>query len=51
MTVGPLGGDEERIRSAFRYTRSLFERLESMGLALEVLSMGMSAVGARTYDV
>ncbi len=43
MTVGPLGGDEQRIRSAFRYTRSLFERLDSMGLALEVLSMGMSA--------
>ena len=43
MTVGPLGGDVERITSAFRYTRGLFDRLNGMGLGLEVLSMGMSA--------
>ena len=43
MTVGPLGGDVERITSAFRYTRGLFDRLNRMGLGLEVLSMGMSA--------
>lgn len=42
MTVGPLGGDEEKNRAAFRYTKTLFDELNSKGYGLTVLSMGMS---------
>lgn len=43
MTIGPLGGDEDRIRDAFRRTESLFRRLRTIIPSASVLSMGMSA--------
>ena len=43
MTIGPLGGDEDRIRDAFRRTESLFRRLRAIIPSADVLSMGMSA--------
>ena len=43
MTIGPLGGDEDRIREAFRRTESLFRRLRTIIPSADVLSMGMSA--------
>lgn len=43
MTIGPLGGDEDRIRDAFRRTESLFRRLRTIIPSADVLSMGMSA--------
>jgi pyridoxal phosphate enzyme (YggS family) len=44
MTIGPLGGDEEEIRSAFALLYALRERVRARhpDLALPVLSMGMS---------
>ena len=41
MTVGPLGGDDEKNRKAFSYTKSLFDKLSSL-YDISVLSMGMS---------
>ena len=43
MTVGPLTGDEARIREAFRATRAAFERLKERERGISCLSMGMSA--------
>jgi pyridoxal phosphate enzyme, YggS family len=40
MTVGPLGGDEEKNRQAFTYTRKLYEKYSEGRFS--VLSMGMS---------
>ncbi len=42
MTVGPLGGDRERNRKAFSYTKELFDEI-GRDYPLSVLSMGMSA--------
>ncbi len=45
MTVGPLTGDEEKVRSAFRKLRSVFDEIASLGLPnveMKYLSMGMS---------
>jgi hypothetical protein len=44
MTVGPLSGDRELVRGAFRRLARLFETLRGRctGQPLEVLSMGMS---------
>ncbi len=43
MTVGPMTGDEGRIRSSFAALRALFEELRSRGLpGFDTLSMGMS---------
>ena len=42
MTVGPLGGDREKNREAFTYTKNLFDEI-SVDYPLSVLSMGMSA--------
>ena len=41
MTVGPLGGDREKNKRAFTYTKSLFDEI-SASHPLTVLSMGMS---------
>lgn len=41
MTVGPLGGDREKNRAAFSYTRALYDEISSTH-PLTVLSMGMS---------
>ena len=41
MTVGPLGGDEEKNRKAFLYTKEIFDEI-SKTHPLSVLSMGMS---------
>lgn len=41
MTVGPLGGDREKNREAFLYTKSLFDEIKRTR-ELSVLSMGMS---------
>ena len=41
MTVGPLGGDEEKNRKAFLYTKDIFDEI-SKTHPLSVLSMGMS---------
>lgn len=41
MTVGPLGGDSEKNRAAFRYTKALFDEINTFH-PLTVLSMGMS---------
>ncbi|MGN1164417.1 MAG: YggS family pyridoxal phosphate-dependent enzyme [Candidatus Ornithospirochaeta sp.] len=41
MTVGPLGGDDEKNRKAFLYTKSLFDSLRA-SYDISVLSMGMS---------
>lgn len=41
MTVGPLGGDSEKNREAFLYTKSLFDEIKRTR-ELSVLSMGMS---------
>ncbi len=41
MTVGPLGGDREKNREAFLYTKSLFDEIKRT-MELSVLSMGMS---------
>lgn len=41
MTVGPLGGDDEKNRKAFLYTKSLFDSLRTH-YDISVLSMGMS---------
>lgn len=41
MTVGPLGGDREKNREAFLYTKSLFDEMKRT-MELSVLSMGMS---------
>jgi len=43
MTVGPLTGDEARIREAFRATRAAFERLKERERGIVCLSMGMSS--------
>ena len=43
MTVGPLGFDEVKNRKAFRYVKSLYDKLNDEGYPLSVLSMGMSA--------
>lgn len=42
MTVGPLGGDEEAVRSAFAHVKELYDKLNADGWKLDVLSMGMS---------
>lgn len=42
MTVGPLGNDEERNRSAFRLTRFVFEDVKKRIPSCNILSMGMS---------
>lgn len=42
MTVGPLGGDRDKNRKAFRYTKELFDEI-NLFHPLTVLSMGMSA--------
>jgi len=45
MTVGPLTGDEEKVRSVFRKLRSVFDEIASLGLPnveMKYLSMGMS---------
>jgi PLP dependent protein len=43
MTVGPLGGDETRIRESFTRLRMLYEELKAGGVpGLDTLSMGMS---------
>jgi pyridoxal phosphate enzyme (YggS family) len=44
MTIGPLTGDEKRIREAFRLAYRLFEELKSRERNLDIrhLSMGMS---------
>ena len=41
MTVGPLGGDDEKNRKAFLYTKEIFDEI-SKSHPLSVLSMGMS---------
>ena len=41
MTVGPLGGDDEKNRKAFLYTKEIFDEI-SKTHPLYVLSMGMS---------
>ena len=41
MTVGPLGGDEEKNRKAFLYTKEIFDEISNTH-PLSVLSMGMS---------
>lgn len=41
MTVGPLGGDDEKNRKAFIYTKEIFDEI-SKTHPLSVLSMGMS---------
>ena len=41
MTVGPLGGDDEKNRKAFLYTKDIFDEI-SKTHPLSVLSMGMS---------
>ncbi len=41
MTVGPLGGDREKNRMAFRKTKELYDKISSF-CPLSVLSMGMS---------
>ena len=41
MTVGPLGGDDEKNRKAFLYTKEIFDEI-SKTHPLSVLSMGMS---------
>lgn len=43
MTIGPLTDDKERVRSAFRETKVLFDKIGG----LSVLSMGMSG----DYDI
>jgi pyridoxal phosphate enzyme (YggS family) len=45
MTMGPLGGNTDEVRMAFRKTRDLFDRLRELelpGANLQALSMGMS---------
>lgn len=42
MTIGPLGGDEEKIRASFKETKALFDKAFEIK-PLSVLSMGMSA--------
>jgi hypothetical protein len=45
MTMGPLGADESEVRTAFRKTRHLFDRLcelELPDVRLNTLSMGMT---------
>ena len=44
MTIAPISEEPERIRAAFRSTRSLFEELRERypALGIELLSMGMS---------
>ena len=42
MTIGPLGGDEKAVRSAFAATRELRDSLRLGADDLPVLSMGMS---------
>ena len=41
MTVGPLGGNEEKNRKAFLYTKEIYDELKKT-YPLSVLSMGMS---------
>ncbi len=41
MTVGPLGGDREKNKKAFAYTKALFDEISAFH-PLTVLSMGMS---------
>ncbi len=43
MTIGPLGGYDEAIRSAFTRTSALYGRLREIIPYADVLSMGMSA--------
>ena len=44
MTVGPMGGDETRIRASFAALRSLFDEIRAGGglASFDTLSMGMS---------
>jgi len=45
MTMGPLNGDDDQVRAAFRKTHCLFERLRELELSgahLHTLSMGMT---------
>ena len=42
MTVGPLGGDEEKNRAAFRETKELFDKVKESVPSCTILSMGMS---------
>jgi hypothetical protein len=45
MTVGPLTGDQDKVRQAFRMLKGLFERLRAEkypGVVMKHLSMGMS---------
>jgi len=45
MTMGPLGADKDSLRTAFRKTRHLFDRLRELelsGACIETLSMGMT---------
>ncbi len=41
MTVGPLGGDREKNKKAFAYTKAFFDEISAFH-PLTVLSMGMS---------
>ena len=43
MAIPEPTADLERQRAAFRRLRELFEQLRAEGLALDTLSMGMSA--------
>lgn len=43
MTIGPLYGDEEKIREAFRLVRDIKDKLErELNIKIDELSMGMS---------
>ncbi|MDC7238237.1 MAG: YggS family pyridoxal phosphate-dependent enzyme [Sphaerochaetaceae bacterium] len=43
MTIGPLGGNEKQIRSAFKLVREIKEKLENeLNIEIQELSMGMS---------
>ncbi|MBU1937419.1 YggS family pyridoxal phosphate-dependent enzyme [bacterium] len=42
MTIGPLTSDTTRIADAFRTLKKLFDDLNSGGLDVDILSMGMS---------
>ena len=42
MTIGALSPDSQRIRSCFRLLQALQERLNTSGLGISQLSMGMS---------
>lgn len=49
MTVGPLGGDEEKNREAFKYTKHIYDMINKE-YPLSVLSMGMSGDWQQALD-